>query len=130
MNMTQHTGRVLLVEDDEDVRRIVSYSLGAIAEVIEARNGLEALGIIESGWVPDVVISDLMMPGMDGFALAGKLKHDPSLRAIPIVFLTAKGAPMDLVAGINAGARHYVTKPFKTDDLKKKVMRLLGRAAA
>ena len=128
--MTTHIGRILVVEDDEDIRRLLRFSLGAHAEVIEAQNGLEALGVIESGWVPDVVISDVMMPGMDGLALAGAMKEDASLRAIPIVFLTARDTPKDMVAGIKAGARHYITKPFKTEELKKKVLRLLGRAAA
>lgn len=128
--MTRHLGRVLVVEDDRDVRRILIFTLGAIAEVREATNGVDAIGIIEAGFVPDVVVSDVMMPGMDGFALAQHLKEDPSLRAIPIVFLTARGTPKDMVCGIKAGAKHYVTKPFKTEDLKQKVERLLGRVVA
>jgi CheY-like chemotaxis protein len=71
----------------------------------------------------DVVVCDVMMPRMDGYSVARAIKADPKLRSIPIVFLTARTAPMDHVAGIQAGARHYLTKPFKIQDLCAMVAR-------
>lgn len=68
-----------------------------------------------------------MMPRMDGLTLAKQLKGDPRLGHVPVVMLTARTGPRDVIAGINAGARFYVTKPFKTDELLTKVRKALGQ---
>ena len=125
------TGRVLpkilVVEDDGDLLHMIKTMLQAVGEVTLARDGQEALDLIKNGFRPDVIVTDLMMPRMDGLTLAKTLKGDPSVGTIPLVMLTAKSGPMDMITGINAGARHYVTKPFKAADLIDKVKKALNK---
>jgi len=124
------TGRVLpkilVVEDDADLLVMIKTMLQAIGEVTLARDGQEALDLLKNGFKPDVIVTDLMMPRMDGLTLAKTLKGDPNVGNIPLVMLTAKSGPMDMITGINAGARHYVTKPFKAADLIDKVKKALN----
>ena len=123
------TGRVLpkilVVEDDADLLHMIKTMLQTVGETTLARDGQEALDLLKSGFKPDVIVTDLMMPRMDGLTLAKTLKTDPSIGNIPLVMLTAKSGPMDMITGINAGARHYVTKPFKAADLIDKVKKAL-----
>lgn len=124
------TGRVLpkilVVEDDADLLVMIKTMLQAVGEVTLARDGQEALDLLKNGFRPDVIVTDLMMPRMDGLTLAKTLKGDPNVGNIPLVMLTAKSGPMDMITGINAGARHYVTKPFKAADLIDKVKKALN----
>jgi CheY-like chemotaxis protein len=123
------TGRVLpkilVVEDDADLLVMIKTMLQSVGEVTLARDGQDALDLLKSGFKPDVIVTDLMMPRMDGLTLAKTLKGDPNIGNIPLVMLTAKSGPMDMITGINAGARHYVTKPFKAADLIDKVKKAL-----
>jgi CheY-like chemotaxis protein len=119
--------KILVVEDDADVMQLLSRLLGTLGSVQLARDGIEALEAIARGFTPDVVVTDLMMPRMDGTELTRRLKADPNTKSIPIVMLTAKNTPRDVVSGINAGARQYVTKPFKAEELLAKVKLVVGR---
>lgn len=118
--------KILVVEDDADLRRMLEYVLGPLGSVLACSDGEEALDKLLGGFRPDVIVTDLMMPKMDGLTLAKELKKDPTLANIPLVMLTAKSAARDVIAGINAGARHYVTKPFKTEELVGKVRKALA----
>jgi len=111
----------VVVDDDPDIRAMLVKALGATYTVYEARDGEEARGLFAALPPPDALVCDIMMPRLDGLALAAVLKKTPGLERLPILFLTAKDGPLDLVAGINAGARHYVTKPFKVADVVAKV---------
>lgn len=117
--------KILVVEDDADLLHMIKTMLAAIGEVTLAKDGMEALDLLKTGFKPDVIVTDLMMPRMDGLTLAKTLKDDPSFDNLPLVMLTAKSGPMDMITGINAGARHYVTKPFKAADLIDKVKKAL-----
>ena len=119
--------KLLLVEDDEEILALEARILGSVGTVEVARDGAEALARIQGSYVPDVVVTDVMMPVMDGLALARQLKRDPATSRIPVVMLTARGSPQDVTAGVNAGARHYLTKPFTAAQLLGKVHRALGR---
>ncbi len=121
------TVKILIVEDDADILALESRILGTLGAVQIARDGVEALAIIERGFTPDVVVTDIMMPRMDGLQLAKQLKSDPKTSKIPVVILTAKTRPQDVIAGINSGARHYMTKPFTAEQLIGKVSKALGR---
>jgi CheY-like chemotaxis protein len=121
--------KILVVDDEPDVRNLVARLLGPIGDVNIAVDGAEALDRILGGERPDLIVLDLMMPKMDGLTLTRELKKDPSLARIPIVILTAKTGARDMVEGINAGARHYVTKPFKSEELLGKVRKALGQPA-
>ncbi len=105
---------------------MLEHVMRALGEVVTAVDGQDALEKARSR-APDVVVTDLMMPRMDGLTLARHLKHDPSLSRVPVVMLTARTGPRDVIAGINAGARFYVTKPFKTEELILKVQKALGQ---
>lgn len=117
--------KILVVEDDADLLQMIKTMLQAVGEITLARDGQEALDLLKSGFRPNVIVTDLMMPRIDGLTLAKTLKNDPNIGNIPLVMLTAKSGPMDMITGINAGARHYVTKPFKAADLIDKVKKAL-----
>ncbi len=119
--------RVLVVEDDPDVLHMIATLLKASYDVVLATDGMQALDVLKRTPLPDLVVTDVMMPRMDGVALAAKMREDPKLQAIPLVMLTAKTDSRSVIAGINAGARHYVTKPFKPDELLGKIRKALGR---
>ena len=112
---------VLVVEDDAAARRLIVRALRTLFTVYDAPDGAEALRILER--VPPVacVVADVMMPGMDGMTLAKKMRAEPRLRAVPLVFVTARGEASSVLEGINLGARHYIQKPFKVKDLVEKV---------
>lgn len=118
--------KILVVEDDQDLLQMIKTMLQSVGEITLARDGQEALDILKSGFRPNVIVTDLMMPRIDGLTLAKTLKNDPNIGSIPLVMLTAKAGPMDMITGINAGARHYVTKPFKAADLIEKVRKALA----
>lgn len=117
--------RILVVEDDPDIRRIVTTVLAGSYEVRSSVDGLAALMDIEGGYRPDLVIADIMMPRLDGVTLVKALKKKDATADIPVIFLTARSSPRDVAEGIAAGARHYLTKPFKVEELVTKVRHLL-----
>jgi CheY-like chemotaxis protein len=117
--------KILVVEDDMDLLQMIKTMLQAVGEITLARDGQEALDLLKNGFRPDVIVTDLMMPRVDGLTLAKTLKNELHVGNIPLVMLTAKSGPMDMITGINAGARHYVTKPFKAADLIDKVKKAL-----
>jgi DNA-binding response OmpR family regulator len=114
---------VLVVDDDSAVRRLIATALKAKGyDVEQASDGLAAsrlLGLMPR--LPDLLICDIMMPTIDGFSLARLIKGRPELKALPIIFLTARTEVTDVVNGINLGARHYVQKPFSIKELIDKV---------
>jgi DNA-binding response OmpR family regulator len=116
---------VMVVEDDAAIREMLVRSLGMEYCVYEASDGQMALDMLGAMKEPDLMLLDVMMPNMDGHELASKLKAEKRFKSVPIVFLTGLDSPKDVVKGINAGARHYVTKPFKIQDLLGKVAKAI-----
>jgi CheY-like chemotaxis protein len=119
--------RILVAEDDPDLLKMLEVVMRTIGDVVTAVDGQDALEKARTGPAPDVIVTDLMMPRMDGLALAKQLKTLPALAKVPVVMLTARTGARDVIAGINAGARFYVTKPFKTEELLVKVRKALGQ---
>ncbi len=117
--------RVLIAEDDDAIGSMLAKMLAVRYEVHRCSSGTEALAVADRV-KPHLALLDVMMPGLDGYATAQKLKLLPGNKNIAIVFLTAKSGPMDVVKGIQSGARYYVSKPFKMDDLLSKVRKALG----
>ena len=107
---------VLIVDDNADMRALLREQLSTYWTVREADGGDEAWRQIQAS-APDLVLSDVMMPGLDGFALCQKIKSDTDLRALPVVLLTARTADDDTIEGLECGADDYVAKPFDTDEL-------------
>jgi len=122
--MAEHA--ILIVEDDSTVRELLKYRLGKHYEVFTATNGEEALQEIDDR-IPDLIISDIMMPKMDGFALQSALQADKNTRVIPFIFLTARADEPARQEGARTGVDDYITKPFDMEQLLSRVERLLER---
>jgi len=119
---------VLLVEDESDVVDLVRFNLNKAGfDTLIASTGPTGLDIARKRR-PDVIILDVMLPGMDGFAVCRELKASEDTKAIPIIMLTAKGAASDRIGGLELGAEDYVTKPFSPRELVLRVKALLRRA--
>ncbi len=116
---------ILLVEDNDDLRNFLAVSLSNRYEVLSAMNGKDAYNLAKKN-LPDLIISDVMMPVMDGFALAKKIQEDTHTTHIPIIFLTAKDRPEDQLKGVEYGAVDYIVKPFSLAFLQKKISNLLN----
>ena len=120
---------ILVVEDEDDIRELVSYNLLKEGyQVAGVASGEEALQVTSKKPV-DLVVLDLMLPGIDGLAICRRLKQDPKTAHLPIVMLTAKGEEADIVAGLNLGADDYITKPFSPRVLIARVRAVLRRKA-
>jgi two-component system alkaline phosphatase synthesis response regulator PhoP len=121
--------KILVVDDEADIRELVRLNLMREGyDVLECETGEQALQLSRAQ-IPDLVVLDLMLPGIDGLEVCRKLKADPKTMQIPIVILTAKGEEADVVAGLEVGADDYVVKPFSGKVLVARVRRLLRRVA-
>jgi len=116
--------RVLIVEDEHEIRQYLRNELADIYRISECENGKEALDVILNE-KPDLVISDVMMPEMDGITLCKKLKSNININHIPIILLTAKSSDEDKAEGFDIGADAYVAKPFNVELLKKRVANII-----
>ena len=123
--MPRHS--VLIVEDNHTLRRLLEYRLGKHYEVRAAQHGEEALVMVEES-LPDLIVSDIMMPRMDGFALLAVLRQDERTRTIPFILLTAKSDDPSRAKGLREGVDDYITKPFDIDFLVARIERILERA--
>jgi DNA-binding response OmpR family regulator len=120
--------KILVVDDDADIRFSVMDGLNMVTsgfEFIEAENGKVAFEKLKTTFV-DLIILDIMMPVMDGWELAAKLKEDPKLEQIPILFLSAKTDEYSKALGRQTAA-DYIEKPFEINDLKAKIEEILGK---
>ncbi len=117
---------VLVVDDDPTIRKLVTRALSPPYDVREATDGLTAAEELAKPPFPDLVLLDVMMPTADGITFASTMKANPQFKNVPIIFLTAKDAPADVVKGIQAGARAYLTKPFKLEELRQRVAKVIG----
>ncbi|MFH1027734.1 MAG: response regulator transcription factor [Pseudomonadota bacterium] len=119
---------VLVIEDDDIVARTIERSLrGDEFRVTLTHSGVEGLKTARRR-PPDLVILDIIMPGMDGYTVCREMRSDPLLVDIPILFLTAKIKDEDKIAGFNAGADDYLCKPFNVDELVLRIQAILRRA--
>jgi two-component system alkaline phosphatase synthesis response regulator PhoP len=118
---------IFVVDDEEDIRELVALNLGREGyKVIGLETGEQALKLARSQ-PPDLIVLDLMLPGMDGLEVCRTIKSDPHTQQIPIVMLTAKGEEADIVTGLELGADDYMTKPFSGKVLVARVRRILRR---
>ena len=116
---------VLIVEDDEEIRNYIAKEFADKFHIMESCNGKEALELIFKK-TPDLVISDIMMPEMDGLTLCRKIKQNVNLNHIPVILLTAKTREEDNLEGLNTGADAYIMKPFNIEILQKTVENLIN----
>ena len=112
--------RVLVVEDDPDLRAFLVRTIGTRHGAISAADGQQALQLVADR-LPDLVLSDIMMPGMDGYELCRRLKQDPLTTNVPVILITARHGAEAAVAGFAAGADDYVPKPFSIQELQARI---------
>jgi two-component system phosphate regulon response regulator PhoB len=119
--------KILVVDDEPDAVELITFNLKAAGyEVTAAVDGEEALTKARSV-LPQLIVLDLMLPGVDGLEVCKILRRDPATAAIPIIMVTAKSAEIDRVLGLELGADDYLTKPFSPRELVLRVKRLLQR---
>lgn len=120
--------KILLVDDIPEVTDLLSVFLrGKGYAVTKASGGEQALALIKKD-PPDLVLLDVMMPGMNGFEVCRALRQSPATAELPVILLTSKSQPSDKFWGMEVGANHYVTKPFELQALAELIHRTLGTA--
>jgi two-component system phosphate regulon response regulator PhoB len=118
---------ILVVEDDVDILQLVDHNLkSADFHVLTAQDGYQALSLAKKH-LPQLVILDLMLPGLDGFEVCKELKRSPTTKNIPVLMLTARGEEVDRIVGLELGADDYVVKPFSPRELVLRVRAILRR---
>jgi len=119
--------KIVVIEDEVDILEVINYNLSKEGfDVCSALDGEEGLALIKKE-VPDLVLLDLMLPGLDGIEICRKLKTDYSTRSIPIIMVTAKGEESDIVLGLGMGADDYMVKPFRPRELMARIRSVLRR---
>lgn len=119
--------KLLIVEDETDIRELIAYNLEMSGyQVIKARDGEEGLQLSRQH-KPDLIILDLMLPGIDGFRVCEMIRKDKTTSNIPIIMLTARTGDEDMIAGLENGADDYITKPFSPRILLARVKAVLRR---
>jgi DNA-binding response OmpR family regulator len=113
--------KILVAEDDKQIADMIAFKLtNGGHQVIRAQDGEEAM-TLAAREMPDLILLDAMMPGLNGFEVLRRLKDDPALRAVPVMMVTAKGNERDVLGGLRGGAVDYVVKPFSLKELAARV---------
>ena len=121
---------IMIVDDEADIREILAFNLSAAGySTLECGTAEAALAQIRKGHVPDLILLDIMLPGMSGFKLADTLRKVDSCH-VPIIFLTARNSENDLLTGFSAGGDDYISKPFSINEVLARVKAVLKRCSA
>jgi two-component system alkaline phosphatase synthesis response regulator PhoP len=124
------TPRILMVDDEKDIVDLIAYNLEKEGyETLKALDGEKALQLVRTK-TPDLVVLDLMLPGIQGLEVCKRIRKDPETAFIPIIMLTAKGAEIDKIVGLEVGADDYITKPFSVKELLARIKAVLRRSEA
>ena len=119
--------KVVIIEDESDIREVLEHNLSREGyRVLSSSDGESGLNMVKTE-APDIVLLDLMLPGLDGVEVCRRLKEDPLTRRIPIIMVTAKGEESDIVLGLGVGADDYLPKPFGSKELVARVKAVLRR---
>jgi two-component system phosphate regulon response regulator PhoB len=118
---------ILIVDDEEDILELIKFNLkGEGYNILQAMTGEEAIKIAKQSG-PDLMVLDLMLPGIDGLEVTRYLKNNDATTDIPIVMLTAKGEESDIITGLELGANDYISKPFSPRELTARIRAILRR---
>jgi len=121
------TKKIVIIEDEPDILEVLSYNLKREGfEVLSVTNGIEGLALV-SKEIPDLILLDLMLPGMDGIEICSSIKNAPTTKNTLIIMVTAKGEESDIVLGLGVGADDYITKPFSPKELVARVKAVIRR---
>ncbi|GAA0176976.1 response regulator transcription factor [Clostridium sediminicola] len=119
--------KILIVDDELNIQELIKFNLiNQGYEVIVAGDGIEALKLVKAE-KPDLILLDLMLPGIDGYDVCSQIRKNNSISSIPIIMLTAKGEEFDKIHGLELGADDYITKPFSVKELLARVKAVLRR---
>ncbi len=119
--------RIIIIEDEADIREVLAYNLKRQGfAVAQAGDGLSGLALVQQE-LPDLVLLDLMLPGLDGLEICRRLKAGEATRDLPLIMVTARGEENDIVTGLELGADDYITKPFGTRELLARIRAVLRR---
>ncbi|MCD4665098.1 MAG: response regulator [Bacteroidales bacterium] len=119
--------KILIVDDEPNILRLLEYNLKQKYDVVLKNDGLEAMLWLQDGNVPNLIVTDVMMPNMNGFELMQNIRNSGFFKNIPIIFLTAKSDSVDRVKGLKEGADDYLVKPFNPEELDARIENLLRR---
>ena len=121
-------GKILVIDDDESILELVKINLELMGhDILTAPDGIKGFALVKQE-LPDLVVLDVMMPGVDGFTVAQRIRQNSSTKEIPILMLTALGMLQDKVQGFNSGVDDYLIKPFELEELKIRTKALLRRS--
>ncbi|MCG6186915.1 MULTISPECIES: response regulator transcription factor [Maribellus] len=119
--------KILIVDDKPSISRLIVQFLSKTFEVTTKEDGLQALSWLQEGNIPDLIITDLQMPNLDGFELISRVKESGFFRDIPIVVLSSKDSSTDRIKCLKMGAEDYLVKPFNPEELQIRIERILER---
>ncbi|WP_440770958.1 response regulator transcription factor [Natronorubrum sp. DTA28] len=126
-NRSPETPHILLLEDDDSLRDLLAHKLESSGyETTALANGRECWSFLATGEAPDLVLLDVMVPGLDGFRVLGRIRNDDRLEGVPVIVLSSRGRQADVRRGFDLGADDYVTKPFSPAALVARVRRVLS----
>jgi two-component system, OmpR family, phosphate regulon response regulator PhoB len=113
--------KILVAEDEKQIADMISFKLSnAGHQVVRAPDGEQAMTFAKRD-LPDLILLDVMMPGLGGLEVLRRLKNDPALRAVPVIIVSAKGHERDVLSGLRGGATDYIVKPFSLKELSARV---------
>jgi DNA-binding response OmpR family regulator len=119
--------KILVAEDEKQIADMIAFKLtNSGHQVIRAEDGEQAMKLAKRD-IPDLIMLDAMMPGLNGFEVLRRLKLDATLRSVPVIMVTAKGHERDVLSGLRGGAVDYVVKPFSLKELAARVELALGK---
>ncbi|WP_461204491.1 response regulator [Clostridium sp. DL1XJH146] len=119
--------KILVVDDEINIQELIKFNLMSQGyDVVSCGDGKEAFGIVKD-FSPDLILLDVMLPGMDGYKVCKEIRKDSSITTLPIIMITAKGEESDKIHGLEIGADDYITKPFSVKELIARVKAVLRR---
>jgi two-component system phosphate regulon response regulator PhoB len=119
--------KILVAEDEKQIADMISFKLTTAGhQVVRAQDGEQAMTLAERE-LPELILLDAMMPGLNGFEVLRRLKSDSTLRSVPVIMVTAKGHERDVLSGLRGGAVDYIVKPFSLKELSLRVELALRR---
>ncbi len=113
--------KILLVDDDHFTRMMVEDAISNDYDVVSVASGAEAFAVLEKDGKYDLLMLDVIMPDLDGYQVLERLRADERFASMPVIFLTGRDSPADIVRGLNAGASDYLVKPFSMQELRARI---------